>query len=47
MKKNILNYYILVNDKNNFKFIENTNNKFRNPGIGLLVIGGVANKNFV
>ena len=46
--KNILYYYVLVNTKTTFKFFEKakTNNKFSNPGPGLLVIDGVTNKNF-
>ena len=44
--KNILYYYIIVNTKTNFKFFEKYNNKFTNPGSGLLVIDGVTNKNF-
>ena len=46
--KNILYYYVLVNTKTTFKFFEKTktNNKFANPGPGLLVIDGVTNKNF-
>ena len=46
--KNILYYYVLVNTKTTFKFFEKTktNNKFANPGPGLLVIDGVTNRNF-
>ena len=44
--KKILYYYILVNIKTNYKFIEKANNKFINPDRGLLVVDGVTNKNF-
>ena len=45
--KNILYYYILVNTKTTFKFFEkNAQNKYSNPGPGLLIINGVTNRNF-
>ena len=44
--KGILYYYILVNIKTTFKFFEKNNNKFSNPGPGLLIIDGVTNRNF-
>ena len=44
--KNILYYYVLVNTKTTFKFFEKSNNRFSNPGPGLLVIDGVTNKHF-
>ena len=42
----VLYYYILVNTKTTYKFFEKNNNKFSNPGEGLLVLDGVTNRNF-
>ena len=42
----ILYYYILVNTKINFKFYEKNNEKYYNPGTGILVIDRVENRNF-
>ena len=42
----LLYYYILVNTKTTYKFFEKNNNKYSNPGEGLLVLDGVTNKNF-
>ena len=42
----LLKLKIYYNTKTTFKFFEKTNNKFTNPGPGLLVIDGVTNKNF-
>ena len=39
-------YYILVNTKTTYKFFEKNNNKYSNPGEGLLVLDGVTNRNF-
>ena len=45
-KNKILYYYILVNTKTTYKFFEKDQNKFSNPGEGLLVLDGVTNRNF-
>ena len=45
-KNKILYYYILVNTKTTYKFFEKNQNKFSNPGEGLLVLDGVTNRNF-
>ena len=45
-KNKILFYYILVNTKTTFKFFENNNDRYSNPGEGLLVLDGVTNKKF-
>ena len=45
-KNKILFYYILVNTKTTYKFFENNNNQYSNPGEGLLVLDGVTNRNF-
>ena len=42
----VLYYYILVNTKTTYKFFEKNNNKFSNPGEGLLVLDGVTNRKF-
>ena len=42
----ILYYYILVNTKTTYKFFEKNQNKYTNPGEGLLVLDGVTNRNF-
>ena len=42
----VLYYYILVNTKTTYKFFEKNNNKFSNPGEGLLVLDGITNRNF-
>jgi len=42
----LLFYYILVNTKTTYKFFEKNNNKYSNPGEGLLVLDGVTNRNF-
>jgi len=44
--RNILYYYILVNTKTNFKFLEKYKDEFINPYSGLLVIDNVTNKDF-
>ena len=44
--KGILYYYILVNTKTTYKFFEKNQNKFSNPGEGLLVLDGVTNRHF-
>ena len=44
--KNIGYYYILVNKKTNFKFLEINGNNYKNPGTGLLIMGGITNKNY-
>ena len=44
--KNILYYYILVNTKTTYKFFEKIGNKYNNPKNGLLIMGGITNKNF-
>ena len=44
--KNIQYYYILVNTKTTYKFFEKAGNKYNNPGAGLLIMGGITNKNF-
>ena len=45
-KNKILYYYVLVNTKTTYKFFEKDQNKFSNPGEGLLVLDGVTNRNF-
>ena len=45
-KNKILYYYVLVNTKTTYKFFEKNQNKFSNPGEGLLVLDGVTNRNF-
>ena len=45
-ENNVLYYYILVNTKTTYKFFEKNQNKFSNPGEGLLVLDGVTNRNF-
>ena len=45
-KNKIFYYYILVNTKTTYKFFEKDQNKFSNPGEGLLVLDGVTNRNF-
>ena len=42
----VLYYYILVNTKTTYKFFEKNQNKYANPGEGLLVLDGVTNRNF-
>lgn len=44
--KSIPYYYILVNTKTKLKFFVKHGNKYTNPGPGLLVYGGVTNKDF-
>ena len=45
--RSILYYYILVNTKTTFKFFEkDKQNRYTNPGPGLLIIDGVTNRNF-
>ena len=44
--KNINFYYILVNTKTTYKFFEKSNNKYFNPQAGLLIMGGLTNRNF-
>ena len=44
--KNIKYYYILVNTKTTFKFFEKSGNEYNNPEAGLLIMGGITNKNF-
>ena len=43
-KNNILFYYILVNTRTTFKFFEKINERYFNPGAGLLVISGVTHQ---
>ena len=43
-KNNILFYYILVNTRTTFKFFEKINDRYSNPGAGLLVISGVTHQ---
>ena len=45
-KNKVLFYYVLVNTKTTYKFFENVNGKYNNPGEGLLVLDGVTNRNF-
>ena len=45
-ENHLLYYYILVNTKTTYKFFENNQNKFSNPGEGLLVLDGVTNRHF-